>query len=47
MAAALEENDALVTVYRRLGAALVDGRQQPSHVADGVLAAAPNIARNK
>jgi broad-specificity NMP kinase len=46
MAAALDENAGLETAYRRLGATLVDGREQPSEVADAVLTAAANIARN-
>ena len=43
LAAALGANDGAESTYRRLGAAIVDGRRPPAEVADAVLAAAASL----
>ena len=45
LAAALGANDGAESTYRRLGAAIVDGRRPPAEVADAVLAAAASLPR--
>jgi hypothetical protein len=47
LAAALGCNDGVEPTYRRLGAAIIDGRRPPAEVADAILTAAATTAQHR